>query len=286
MGAGADDTEPHDDVRVDEDGTRATASTDSLPDNDRRPDDDTGEQDTGSRPAWLPEKFKTPEDMAKAYGELEQRFSRRKESADDDKGSDNNETDGEQEASLRLSDRPSDRRKQEEAGEGDDKPTIDFNALSDEFMRDGELSDETLGSLEEAGIGREFVDRYIRGLQAEAAQIRGRAAEVVGGEENLNAMMEWARANLSDSEKQFFDDAWQSGDEARTKLALRGVYAQYVEANGQEAALVTGETRQSRSSVEPFSSFQDMVEAMQDSRYRTSPGYRRVVEARVEVSDF
>ena len=37
------------------------------------------ESDTDERPEWLPEKFKTPEDMAKSYAELEKKMSGGKE---------------------------------------------------------------------------------------------------------------------------------------------------------------------------------------------------------------
>ena len=43
------------------------------------------EDTTGAeRPEWLPEKFQSPEDMAKAYGELESKMGEEPESSEDE----------------------------------------------------------------------------------------------------------------------------------------------------------------------------------------------------------
>src|SRR5690606_30053206 len=37
----------------------------------------SSESRTDERPSWLPEKFNSPEDLAKAYGELEKQFTQK-----------------------------------------------------------------------------------------------------------------------------------------------------------------------------------------------------------------
>ena len=39
------------------------------------------EQTQEARPEWLPEKFKTPEDLSKAYGELEKQYTQSRQEA-------------------------------------------------------------------------------------------------------------------------------------------------------------------------------------------------------------
>ena len=43
-------------------------------------------EEVQDRPDWLPEKFNTPEDMAKAYSELEQQFHSSREEANEAPG--------------------------------------------------------------------------------------------------------------------------------------------------------------------------------------------------------
>lgn len=43
------------------------------------PTAEAGAAPAGDRPTWLPEKFKTPEDLARSYGELEKTFGRKEE---------------------------------------------------------------------------------------------------------------------------------------------------------------------------------------------------------------
>lgn len=62
------ETEPE--VTVDEQGNRFDKDGNALP-----PEEET----TAERPEWLPEKFKSPEDLAKSYTELEKKLGERNE---------------------------------------------------------------------------------------------------------------------------------------------------------------------------------------------------------------
>lgn len=48
------------------------------PDNETIASDDVAAEATDERPEWLPEKFKSPEDLAKGYAELQKQFSKGK----------------------------------------------------------------------------------------------------------------------------------------------------------------------------------------------------------------
>ena len=52
-----------------------TVSTDDANTGLLKTTDSEAPKDTGDRPAWLPEKFKTGEDLAKSYSELERKFA-------------------------------------------------------------------------------------------------------------------------------------------------------------------------------------------------------------------
>lgn len=246
--------------------SRASVSTESESGSESPSDD---------RPEWLPEKFKDPADLARAYSELEKKFSGRgasDPSTKEEKTSDPTSKDN----SMRLSGT------EEETPESGSK--VDFDAVEQEYIQNDGLSEETLDALEKSGYSRRFVDRYINGLKAEANAVRSRAAEAVGGEENLSAMMEWARTNLSDAEKNAFDQSWQSGNEAVATMAVRGIFAQYQNEVGSDPNLLTGDVRSSGSGVTPFADMEEYVEAIRDPRYKSSTSFRREVDRRLEAS--
>ena len=96
------------------------------------------EQPQGDRPEWLPEKFKSPEDLANAYNNLETRLG----TPDDD----------ESEEDLP----PTEKKSEDEPSQND---TI--TSASMEFFESGGLSDNTYAKLQEVGLSKELVDSYI-----------------------------------------------------------------------------------------------------------------------------
>ena len=121
-------------------------------------------------------KFKSQEDLIKAYSELEKAQSSRQE-------------------------KPSNEQGEGEVSEANVSSAIQ-NA-SDAFYENGELSEDNFRALEQSGITREFVEAYVRGqkatMEAEAASI----TNSIGGQENYDAMVQWASANLPEAEASF-----------------------------------------------------------------------------------
>lgn len=212
------------------------------------------------RPEWLPEKFKSPEDMAKAYGELESKLGADKEEVT------------------------------EEAVENETEPTTEPNqaqtlitdASKEFFENDGKLSEETYELLAQAGLSRELVDGYARGQAAlqenEATQIKSAA----NGE--YDALSEWAGKTLTDDEMNTFNETVNNGSVDQAKLVVSGLYARYkAEVGGSQPKLVTGNT--TGSSTLPFESMQEVSRAMRDPRYKSGDkAYHNELERRLAVS--
>jgi hypothetical protein len=203
------------------------------------------------RPAWLPEKFKTPEDMAKAYGELERKQGQPKA----------------KEAPAPVV---------TESG-------LDLAALNSEYAENGALSDDTLTALEAKGYPRNMIEGYIAGQKALGQAFQATLAAEVGGSDALTSMLEWAGTNLSDAQVAAYNAAVQSGNADLAKLALHGLKASYDSANGSEPKLIQGE-QMAAPGVKAFESTTQIVDAMRDPRYARDPEYRRQVEARVSAS--
>jgi len=209
------------------------------------------------RPEWLPEKFESPEDMAKAYAEAERKLSEPK---------DTKET---KEAKPKETSEPSD--------------TV-ISSATEEFTNNGELSDKTYDSLEKAGIPKEMVDAYIAGQQSLSDAQTNTIHETVGGVSEYNAMAAWAGENLSDEELEGFNTIVESGTVSQATVAVKGLYAQYKALGGGEPSLEKGGTSAADAGAKPFGSAAEVTRAMRDARYAEDPGYRQMVEKRLAVT--
>ena len=108
-------------------------------------------QDQSDRPEWLPEKFKSAEDMAKAYSELEKKMGAgAKEDTDEAEQSETEAEDDEEQSEENTS----------EAYKAVAEASKEF------FENDGQLSEETYNALEKAGLPRDLVDSYAASQQA------------------------------------------------------------------------------------------------------------------------
>lgn len=215
-------------------------------------------KDGGERPAWLPEKFTTPEAMAAAYAALEAKQGAPAEPAKPAVGVT---------AAAATA-----------AG-------FDLAALSQEYATNGELSEQTLSALAAKGFDQPAVDAFIAGQQAVADKLTTVLEEVAGGKAELAATLEWAKSNLTDVEAAAYDAALDSGNPDLVKLALMGVRAQFVKANGTEPNLISASGELLRASdVAPFESSAEMVEVMKTDKYKNDPAFRAKVERRVAAT--
>jgi len=215
------------------------------------------------RPQWLPEKFKSPEDMAKAYAELESKLGGQKTPAPDATPSDNKVPENPQ-AELQ-------------------KQGLDMNEFSQEFAQKGELSQESYEKLAKAGFNKDIVDNYIAGQQARAAQFEGTIKAEVGGDERYGEMITWAKANLSPAEIDAYNAAVSSGNAEQAKLAALGLSAKFGKAVGNEPSRLLGGGQAGAADV--FESTQQVTEAMRDPRYKNDPAFRAKVQSKLARSN-
>lgn len=238
---------------------------------------------TPQRPESVPEKFwdaekgtvKT-EALLQSYSELERRQSAPKPEEKPNANTPPKIEDGKAEETPPEASR-------EQAQEAVEKANLDFSALEQEYLNDGKLSDETYEKLAKAGLPKNVVDNYVEGQMAKAQALTNRVYDTVGGEQSYMAMNEWAKQNLSDSEKAAFNAALDSGNEGSIMLAVRGLQAQFTAANGKPPKLVNGDAAGQSGAV--FRSRQEVITAMSDPRYRSDPAYRSDVEAKLLRSD-
>ena len=203
-------------------------------------------------PDWLPDKFKSPEDLAKAYAELEKKLG---ETPEEDKGKDPYEP----------------------------PAPMDYNALTTEYWEDGQLSDKSYENLEKMGIPKDIVDAHIVGQKAVVNEVKNTVFKEVGGEAQYLDMMSWAQDNLSESEVAIYDQSVNSNSLDQTLYAVKGLHARYASEEGVEPALVQGDSTPSSSGV--YASAAEVKRDMSDRRYSTDPAFREKVARKLTKSN-
>ena len=215
----------------------------------------------GERPDWLPDKFSSPEEMARAYAEAEKKIS----SGDTEEYEEGGE---------------------EEAG-GDYFENLTDETVApytQEFNTTGELSEASYEEISDKfGIPPHVTEAYIAGQQAIQQNMVSEIMGGVGGPENYAEMIQWGQNNFSPDEQQTFDDTIKSGDMGRIKLAVSGVWARMQQERGTRGQLIQGETPSNTGNT--YQSIAEVTEAMRDPRYKKDPAYRNMVQDRLKSSN-
>ena len=224
-------------------------------------------QDQSDRPEWLPEKFKSAEDMAQAYAELEKKLGQAPKE--------------DTEESEQVEEKAENKEEQAEENTSEAYKAV-AEASKEFFENDGQLSEETYNALEKAGLPRDLVDSYAAGQQALLQSEEGQIKSVAQG--NYDAMAEWANENLPQEEIDAFDEAVTGGTISQAKLAVQGLYARYQNEVGAKPKLTQGAVN--GVSTMPFKSMQELARAQSDPRYRSGDkAYHEEIDRRLAVSN-
>jgi len=224
-------------------------------------------KDQSDRPEWLPEKFKSAEDMAQAYAELEKKLGQAPKE--------------DTEESEQVEEKAEDETEQTEENISEAYKAV-AEASKEFFENDGQLSEETYNVLEKAGLPRDLVDSYAAGQQALLSSEEGQIKSVAQG--NYDAMAEWANENLPQEEIDAFDEVVTGGSISQAKLAVQGLYARYQNEVGAKPKLTQGAV--SGVSTMPFKSMQELARAQSDPRYKSGDkAYHEEIDRRLSVSN-
>lgn len=221
--------------------------------------------ETPERPDWLPDKFKSPEDMAEAYANLEQKLG---QGSKEEAAQEEEQTDSEQNTQNAS-----------DVAQALDNAGLDFDSFQQEYNENGELSEKAMAALEEKGFSNDLVKSWIAGQEALANNYQESIYDSVGGQEAYSEMISWAADNLSPQETAAYDRAVDSGDLDMVKLAVSGLRNQYQAAEGADPSLIGGQSTTSTGGN--FGSWSEVTAAMKDSRYESDPAYRQQVSAKL-----
>lgn len=214
--------------------------------------DNTSKSTDDVRPNWLPEKFKSAEEMAKAYSELEKKQS------------------------SETADEPNMQQMRADA----EANTMD--KFYSEYQDKGELSDNSYEELNKLGLDKSLVDNYIAGQEAIANTEVQQVHNVVGGSENYQKVIDYASQNLSDAEQNAFNETLETGSIDQVKFAVQGIASRAGINAQQPQSMINGDSIETSSDT--FESSAQVIDAMNDPRYAKDPAYRKLVEEKIARS--
>ena len=228
-----------------------------------------GEELVAEQENLLAGKYKSAEELEKAYKELEAKLGEKPEQA---------EPEPEPEPTT-LS----------------DNANIITSASDEYYQNDGKLSPETLQKFSNMS-SQDLVNAYLEVTKSpdwqaappsEVADISDAQINQVknsaGGEAAYQNMVQWAGANLDAKSIEAFDQIINTGSLDAINFAVKGLKSQYDAANGVEGTMVQGKAAPNRGDV--FRSQAELVAAMSDRRYDNDPAYRQDVIEKLDRSD-
>ena len=224
-------------------------------------------------------KFKSVEDLAASYKELEGKLG---QVSEEDQATEETEEQTEEQFNA-----------EEYYGDGLasvlEEVGIDAQDITQRFTDTGEISEDDYSKLGEAGFSKQVVDTYLDGLRGvgegdeiPTQQIQN-IKDSVGGDQAYEQMADWCQQNLSEQEIKAFDKITETADAPVIQLAVEGLYTCYKNAMGVEPDLVTG--RPAASGPNPYRSTAEVQAAMSDPRYGKDVTYTENVYSRLNNSD-
>ena len=241
-----------------------------------------GEEITEAQDQLLAGKYKTAEELEKAYGELQKKLG--------EKDTEDSETAGDTEDSTESKEETEEK---EEAKEKSPAVELINEAATEYWDNDQKLSPETIEKFSSLST-TQLLNAYLEVQKGATNEQQPSTPDLtendinvvknsVGGEAEYGKIVSWAKENMSDKESAAFDDLVSTGNVGAIALAAQGLQAKYNDANGYEGRMLSGKSP--KTSEDTFRSQAELVRAMSDPRYDDDPAYRQDVIAKLDRSD-
>lgn len=167
----------------------------------------------------------------------------------------------------------------------------DWKQWTVEFATKNDLSPETLDTIKKkTNLPESIINEYMMGQKAKLEMAYTKAAELIGGKDQLAKMFDWASKNLSQAEQ---DSINQNLASPSWDVALYGLQAKYAKATGTSKS---AEPKQTAKGQIPIASTQQGIVAYQNKRefmaernnpkFNNDPKFRNYVEQRMMRTNF
>jgi len=219
-------------------------------------------------------KFKSAEDLEKAYLELQKKLGQKEEEVVED--------DSIQDETVEP---------EPETEQSPVSKRVDFlkEASEEYYSNDNSLKPETLQKLKEMP-SEDLIDAYMEMQKtnpvAQAQPLSDDAAKTivdsVGGQDAYNDTLAWAADNLKPEEVAAYDNVVNSGNKDAIFFAVQALNQRYKDSTGFEGQQISG--RAPKNTVKGFRSNAELANAISDPRYRNDPAYRYDIEQNLAAS--
>lgn len=205
-------------------------------------------------------KFESQEALVKAYQELEQKLGSNEQQQSQEQPAEN---------SPELV---------------NEDGSFDISQYSEEFAKNGELSEDSYRELQEVGFSKDIVDAYIQGQAALGNQWGEQVKAMVGSNEQYQELIEWAGSGgVDEAFIQAYDEAIGSMDPNRAKMAVEALKSLYAGANN-EPKLLDGTTIGSGSG-DVYESWKQVTTDLNSKLYHSDPAERERVQQKLARSN-
>lgn len=220
-------------------------------------------------------KFKSQEDLLKAYEELQRKL-----------GSNKPDDEEEDEETTETTENVEETPEQEETTEAVEYMT----ELGKEFDETGSLSEdaiERLSSMDTKDLIASYLQYQAKSTQ-QAKQASLQAEQItdikasVGGDEAYGQMLSWAAENLDAAEIENFNQVTNTNNPAAIGYAVQVLSQKWKGDVGYEAPLVSGKKASNKPQV--YRSQAELGRDIADPRYHTDPAFRQDVEDKLSRS--
>ena len=260
-----------------------------------------GEKMIEEQEQLLAGKYKTTEDLEKAYKELETKLGDKERGLEREADPETEET-VEQTISAEdfynedgsVNTDTTEKVYGEKISEVFKDNEIDPFKMNEYFMEnEGTLSEEMYETLGKAGLNKELVDSYLNGVRSEVGIKQTEAPilsdtevkdiqNIAGGKDGYEQLMTWASENMSDDDAKNFDEVIETANKAAVTFAVKALMGQYEDAIGRDSNLIQGKKSQP---TETYRSMAGVVRDMGNPLYETDEAYRDDVRRKLEASN-
>jgi len=189
---------------------------------------------------------------------------------------------------LRIQKQVKEEASAEAASIGVDQETYDAWAM--EMASTGVISDDTRSSIKDkTGFSERMIDDYVAGQKARLRENFAQAANIVGGQEKLQEIFNWASNNLSEEDQQVVNMGLASRSYEVTLRGLNSMYGQAVTSQKQAEPAPSknlASAPDSEVGIRPYSSKSEFSKERNNIKFQQDPKYRHMVETRMSITDW
>ena len=232
-----------------------TGQSDELPEGFN--EDGTPIEETTTTDEPILGKFKSQEDLVRAYQELEKKLSKGETVEEATKTDEVVNSDG---------------------------VAVDVKQFDTEYRENGSLSEDSYKALEKQGFSKEDVDRYIAGQEALAKQYTSTIYDTVGGQDNYNNLVTWSADNLPPETVEEYNTALTAGNLPKVQQLLEYMTFKAQGAIEQKPNRVTPTSTNESGGLKAFADKGEWQRATANRLYGKDVKYTNMIDKRYLAS--